>query len=558
MDQESGNNSNPTDPNGQQQQVRGLLKLLAVQILQLVAEDPSHRDTDAMICLLKDLVLNAVPIVEDPDSTQGSATVQDSQPSACQTGTIQNSQPVILVGNASDTMMKPSNMMPRAMDASPEQPPPERQQAVNDVMDRIRAILTGNQSMRDQGQTSQPSPAIQPQQPPPAIQPQQPSSQQPGQQPTYENSHLEIANFLGQLQSQQSAQQQQQQPAKQQYFQPPTHQQPAQQYAQPQVQHNAQPQAQQQYQPQAQQQTTQQYAQPQYQQHAVQQYSQPQTQQQPFQQQQHSQHQQQYQQQYQQPPAQQQQTFQQQQYSQAQQPQQNPALNSIMSLLQDAGVQGANGAAVANGYPMVPQQQHEIREVHVPHSYPMINIEFPGPHDVVLGRGRGASCHIGNIKFRAFIKKYKPKYAAANRVDKPKVAEEVVGKWRRKNPPGRFLEQTQVGDRNIWNDVGDRKARQKSSQSLREKELPPPKKKEDNNEDQCDSSSVELGEGPEIEEVRSSGSNGEQERSSSGSEQGPASAGSSGGEEQVTQGKVSRVSEGSSSSSGAGSASDGA
>lgn len=92
-------------------------------------------------------------------------------------------------------------------------------------------------------------------------------------------------------------------------------------------------------------------------------------------------------------------------------------------------------AAVAPPPPVaaaVAAQHHAIREVHIPNTYPMTNIEYPGPHDVVLGRGRGASSHIGNVNFRGFIKQYKPKYAAANRVDKPKVAGEVVVKWREK------------------------------------------------------------------------------------------------------------------------------
>lgn len=38
------------------------------------------------------------------------------------------------------------------------------------------------------------------------------------------------------------------------------------------------------------------------------------------------------------------------------------------------------------------------------------------------------------------------------------------------NPPGRFLVQVRTTNRNVWNDVGDRKARQKTSQSLRERE----------------------------------------------------------------------------------------
>lgn len=101
----------------------------------------------------------------------------------------------------------------------------------------------------------------------------------------------------------------------------------------------------------------------------------------------------------------------------------------------------------------------------------MMGIEFPGPHDCVLGRGRGASSHIGNVTFRALIKQFKPKYEAASRVDKPKVAAEVVSIWRNMSPPGRFLVQCRTTNRSVWNDVGDRKARQKASQSLREREF---------------------------------------------------------------------------------------
>lgn len=76
----------------------------------------------------------------------------------------------------------------------------------------------------------------------------------------------------------------------------------------------------------------------------------------------------------------------------------------------------------------------------------------------------------GNVNFRAFIKAFKPKYTAAYRMDKPKVAGEVVGKWRAKTPPGRFLVQVQTPNGDVWSDVGDRKARQKTSQSLRERD----------------------------------------------------------------------------------------
>lgn len=47
------------------------------------------------------------------------------------------------------------------------------------------------------------------------------------------------------------------------------------------------------------------------------------------------------------------------------------------------------------------------------------------------------------------------------------MALEVVKKWRAQSPPGRFLK---VDDKTgLWNDVGDKKAREKTSQALREK-----------------------------------------------------------------------------------------
>jgi hypothetical protein len=92
--------------------------------------------------------------------------------------------------------------------------------------------------------------------------------------------------------------------------------------------------------------------------------------------------------------------------------------------------------------------------------------------DVKLGRGGDANSHIGNIKFRQLINQYKPRYTAASRSNKPFVAEEVVQIWRNLDPPGRFLIRTDpvLGDDSTWHDVGDKRARKKASQALREKD----------------------------------------------------------------------------------------
>ena len=99
---------------------------------------------------------------------------------------------------------------------------------------------------------------------------------------------------------------------------------------------------------------------------------------------------------------------------------------------------------------------------------------------MLLGRGSGASNHLGNIKFRFFVNQYKDRYAAASRVDKPKVAQEVVNMWRNLTPPGRFLarydEEDDDGNEDDedytagrWRDVGNSRAKTKTCQCLRGK-----------------------------------------------------------------------------------------
>jgi len=103
--------------------------------------------------------------------------------------------------------------------------------------------------------------------------------------------------------------------------------------------------------------------------------------------------------------------------------------------------------------------------------YPMSGIDYPGMNDVMCGRGGGTNNHIGNIRFRQLVNEHKLRYLAASKVDKPKVAMEVVQIWRALDPPGRFLTKTDAsqGDDSLWHDVGDKKAREKASQCLRER-----------------------------------------------------------------------------------------
>lgn len=102
----------------------------------------------------------------------------------------------------------------------------------------------------------------------------------------------------------------------------------------------------------------------------------------------------------------------------------------------------------------------------------------PGPHDVLLGRGGGTNNHIGNKNFRDLVTRHKMRYLACSKVDKPKVAREVVNIWKKLEPPGRFLQrkdETKKGPGSVrdedvvWTEVDDQEARKKASQCLRER-----------------------------------------------------------------------------------------
>lgn len=58
-------------------------------------------------------------------------------------------------------------------------------------------------------------------------------------------------------------------------------------------------------------------------------------------------------------------------------------------------------------------------------------------------------------------------YVNSKRLDKPLVALDIIRVWRSQDPPGRFLKMDDKSG--LWGDVGDKKAREKTSQALREK-----------------------------------------------------------------------------------------
>ncbi|GAX25188.1 hypothetical protein FisN_16Hu026 [Fistulifera solaris] len=107
--------------------------------------------------------------------------------------------------------------------------------------------------------------------------------------------------------------------------------------------------------------------------------------------------------------------------------------------------------------------------------YPLKDITIPHEHDVLFGRGGHTNKHEGNKQYRKMAEDYKEEYIGLIKMDKTKLAEYIVDAWRDQDPPGRFLKKDETGrirkkDKTVkWYDVGDKKAREKTSQLLREK-----------------------------------------------------------------------------------------
>lgn len=84
--------------------------------------------------------------------------------------------------------------------------------------------------------------------------------------------------------------------------------------------------------------------------------------------------------------------------------------------------------------------------------------------DVLLGRGGVTNTHLGNKKFRSFVRELQQEYVNAPKLKKADIALRVVNKVYIQG--GRFLVETQAGK---WEEVSKERARKKTSQTLREK-----------------------------------------------------------------------------------------
>ena len=108
-------------------------------------------------------------------------------------------------------------------------------------------------------------------------------------------------------------------------------------------------------------------------------------------------------------------------------------------------------------------------EPYLNRNHPVVMVSLPHPNDVLFGRGGRTNHHWGNKKFRKIVEKHKQQYCnERKRCRKRELARKIID-WVRyqQDPPGRFLKYDD--DDGAWRDVGDKEAREKTSQSLREK-----------------------------------------------------------------------------------------
>ena len=90
----------------------------------------------------------------------------------------------------------------------------------------------------------------------------------------------------------------------------------------------------------------------------------------------------------------------------------------------------------------------------------------PHEHDVLCGRGNFANYHEGNSRFRELVKNYKIDYVSCAKSKKKGFSQLIYDKTRGLDPPGRFLKYE--AHLNIWKDIGEKRALEKTRQALRE------------------------------------------------------------------------------------------
>lgn len=125
-------------------------------------------------------------------------------------------------------------------------------------------------------------------------------------------------------------------------------------------------------------------------------------------------------------------------------------------------------------YPMSPvQSRQDIEETASPSPVPSseptpvdqsakVSDDDLNDKDILSGRGGGTNTHPGNKNFRQLVESYRSEYVLSKKAAKREIARRIVNTIRQDG--GRFLKREGV----TWREIGDQKAREKTSQALRE------------------------------------------------------------------------------------------
>lgn len=100
-------------------------------------------------------------------------------------------------------------------------------------------------------------------------------------------------------------------------------------------------------------------------------------------------------------------------------------------------------------------------------NYPLHHIVQPHEtNDALYGKEVDAENVLGNKRLQRLVDEHVAEYEKASSLDKPMIAIDILSQWRSQNqPPGRFLKLDPQSE--LWNDIGDKKAREKISRLLR-------------------------------------------------------------------------------------------
>jgi hypothetical protein len=92
----------------------------------------------------------------------------------------------------------------------------------------------------------------------------------------------------------------------------------------------------------------------------------------------------------------------------------------------------------------------------------------PHDHDVLCGRGGLTNHHLGNAWYRQLVRSNRELYKKSQKHTKLLIAKAIVNHVQEQDPPGRFLEADKKSG--LWMPVSFKKAVDKTSQALREKD----------------------------------------------------------------------------------------